>query len=178
MTLNVKGCWLKSQLNSVNPVNTTPIKDYEMYSDDPGANRTTGSCLCGAVTYRVRGRLRDVIACHCSKCRRVHGHFSAYASARRENLDISGKEHLKWYRSVTDETPNVHRGFCSRCGSSLFWDPRDNDYVYISAGTLDAPTGLKTVGNIWTSQAGDYYEISDSLPAYEGSSHGELVGSK
>jgi hypothetical protein len=34
------------------------------------------------------------------------------------------------------------------------------------------------IGNIWVSQAGDYYEITDSLPVYEESSHGELVGNK
>ncbi|MBW1866112.1 MAG: GFA family protein, partial [Deltaproteobacteria bacterium] len=83
---------------------------------------------------------------------------------------------LKWFRSVTDETPNVHRGFCQECGASLFWDPRGSDHIYVSAGTLDAPTGLKTVGHVWTSQVGDYYEITDNLPAFEESSHGQLVG--
>ncbi len=140
--------------------------------------KATGGCLCGAVQYEVRGPLRDVIKCHCSKCRRVHGHVAAHGSTHREDLVIVDNGALKWYRSVTDETPNVHRGFCRECGSSLFWDPRDNDYIYISAGTLDAPTGLKTVGNIWISQAGDYYDITDNLPTYEESSHGELVGKK
>jgi hypothetical protein len=138
----------------------------------------TGGCLCGAVAYAVYGALRDVINCHCSKCRRTHGHISAYASTRREHLLLTEQRGLKWYRSVTDETPNVHRGFCQECGSSLFWDPRDNDCIYISAGTLDAPTGLKTVGHVWTSQAGDYYEIADGLKAFSESSHGQLVGKK
>jgi hypothetical protein len=138
----------------------------------------TGGCLCGAVTYAVYGTLRDVVNCHCSKCRRIHGHVSAYASTRREHLLLSEQRGLKWYRSVTDETPNVYRGFCQECGSSLFWDPRDNDFIYISAGTLDAPTGLRTIGHVWTSQAGDYYEISDGLKTFTESSHGQLVGPK
>ena len=149
-----------------------------MHSKDAPTLRATGSCLCGAVQYEVHGLLRDVINCHCSKCRRVHGHISAHGSTRREDLVIRENGGLKWYRSLTDETPNVHRGFCRECGSSLFWDPRDNDYIYISAGTLDAPTGLKTVGNIWISQAGDYYDITDHLPTYKESSHGVLVGKK
>ena len=64
----------------------------------------------------------------------------------------------------------MHRGFCRVCGSSLFWDPRGQDFVYISAGTLDPPTGLRAAGHVWLSQAGDYYEITDDLPRAEGSS--------
>jgi hypothetical protein len=82
---------------------------------------------------------------------------------------------LKWYRSVKDETPDVYRGFCKECGGSLFWDPRGDDHIYISAGTLDQPTGLKTIGHIWLSQVGDYYELPDNLKKYEQDSSGKLV---
>ena len=135
----------------------------------------TGGCLCGAVRYEVRGALRNVINCHCSKCRRLHGHTAAYTSVRREDLILTRQDGLEWYRSLSDETPNVHRGFCDRCGSSLFWDPKGiGDTIAISAGTLDAPTGLKTVGHVWVSQAGDYYEITDGLPKFAESHEGQL----
>jgi len=137
---------------------------------------SSGGCLCGAVRYRARN-LRDVLFCHCEKCRRTHGHVSAYASARREDLELVNDRGLTWYRSETDETPGVHRGFCRVCGSSLFWDPRGQEHVYISAGTLDQPTGLRAVGHIWLSQAGDYYRITDDLPRSEGSSGGRYLAS-
>jgi hypothetical protein len=105
----------------------------------------------------------------------MHGHFAAYTSVRRENLVFTRQDGLKWYRSVTDETPNVHRGFCKECGCSLFWNPKgDMDYIAISAGSLDSPTGLKTTGHVWVSQAGDYYEITDDLPRFEKSHEGKL----
>jgi hypothetical protein len=138
--------------------------------------RATGGCLCGAVRYEVHGELRDILYCHCEKCRRTHGHVSAYASTRREDLVLVEETGLTWFRSVADETPNVHRGFCRVCGSSLFWDPRGQDFVYVSAGTLDPPTGIKPAGHIWLSQAGDYYEIpDDGLPKAEGSSQGRFL---
>ena len=147
-----------------------------MDTDRTDSLRAAGGCLCGGVRYEVHGTLYNVINCHCSKCRRIHGHVSAHASSSREDLIIVEERGLKWYRSVQDETPDVYRGFCKECGGSLFWDPRGDDKIYISAGTLDQPTGLKTVGHIWLSQAGDYYELTDNLEQYESDSSGDLVG--
>ena len=140
--------------------------------------RATGGCLCGAVKYEIHGTLYNVINCHCSKCRRIHGHVSAYASTKREDLKLVEQGGLKWYRSVKDETPDVYRGFCKECGGSLFWDARGDAYIYISAGTLDQPTGLKTIGHIWLGQAGDYYELTDDLEKYELDSNGQFVANE
>ncbi len=123
----------------------------------------TGGCLCGDVRFEVHDRLLDVVNCHCSKCRRFHGHVGAYTATDRENLVLVRSETLKWFRSTTDETPHVHRGFCGNCGSSLFWDPRGKPRISIAAGAMDAPTGLATTGHVWVSQKGDYYGISDDL---------------
>ena len=137
-----------------------------MTLDDDHAVRATGGCLCEAVRFEVRGPLMDVIDCHCSKCRRVTGHHGAFTATPRENLVITRADGLKWYRSVQDETPDVHRGFCGECGSSLFWDPRGKPNISIAAGALDAPTGLKTVRHVWVSQIADYYRITDDLPQH------------
>ena len=88
---------------------------------------------------------------------------------------ITEERGLKWYHTDKDVTPNVQRGFCQECGSSVFWDPRGQEFVYISAGSLDAPTGVKGAGHIWLSEAGDYYEVHDGLPRAEGSSHGRFL---
>ena len=130
--------------------------------------RATGGCLCEAVKFEVHGELLEVVNCHCSKCRRIHGHVSAYTATARENLVIKKEDGLKWYRSVKDETPNVYRGFCQECGSSLFWDPRDMTNISIAAGSLDPPTNLKTICHVYAAQAGDYYEIEDGLAQHEG----------
>ena len=128
---------------------------------------TTGRCLCGQVHYEIRGKLRGIVNCHCSKCRKFHGNFGAYTSINYENLVIVKQASLKWYRSVTDETPNVHRGFCGNCGSSLFWHAKDQPTIAVAAGSLDEPTRLKTIGHIWLSQIADYYAISDDLPRFD-----------
>jgi len=45
----------------------------------------------------------------------------------------------------------------------LFWDAPDRETISIAAGTLDEPTGLRTVAQIYTSSAGDYYELDSRL---------------
>jgi hypothetical protein len=132
-------------------------------SSKPSEIVATGGCLCGGVRFEIHDQLMDVINCHCSKCRRFHGHVGAYTATDRENLVLVQSDTIKWFRSTTDETPNVHRGFCGECGSSLFWDPRGKPRISIAAGALDAPTKLKTSGHVWVSQKGDYYDISDDL---------------
>ena len=87
--------------------------------------KTKGRCLCGQVQFEIHGDLRDIVNCHCSKCRKFHGNYGAYTSVKVENLKITKQKSLKWFKSPTDETANVHRGFCSECGSSLFWHPKD-----------------------------------------------------
>lgn len=131
----------------------------------------TGGCLCGAVRYEVRGPLRDVVNCHCSMCRRQHGNFGPHTKARKVNITITNDAGLTWYR--TSEI--ARRGFCRLCGSGLFWEPFDLDATGIIAGTLDGPTGLKTIGHIFVGEKCDFYEITDDLPQFAGSSNGVLV---
>lgn len=128
----------------------------------PNEKGGSGGCLCGGVRYRVNGPVTDVGACHCSQCRRTTGHFFAATTCAKADLTLEADETLAWYAS----SPGVGRGFCSHCGSSLFWHREDGDRIDILAGTLDAPTGLKLVDHIFVANKGDYYEIADGLPQY------------
>jgi hypothetical protein len=129
------------------------------------AVRASGGCLCGQVRFEVRGPLRDILICHCRECRRWSGHLFAAAAARRRDLVVKGQS-LAWVESPKSDA-RARRGFCRSCGSSLFWDAPDSETVSIAAGALDEPTGLHIVGHVYTSHAGDYYELApDGLPRY------------
>ena len=116
----------------------------------------TGSCLCGAVKYKVSGHLRPVIACHCEQCRKQTGNYMSATAADDGDLEIADSPALKWYRS----SATAMRGFCSECGSVLFWKGDGLDYTSITAGSLDGKTGLALEGHIFCANAGDYYEIA------------------
>ena len=124
------------------------------------STRFTGSCLCGAVRYEVTGPLREVVVCHCEMCRKSHGHVGAYTAAAKDALHVIESRGLKWYRS----SGIARRGFCGECGGTLFWDGTGRDTISIAAGTLDAPTGLRTVVQIYVESKGDYYDVDTAIP--------------
>ncbi len=128
------------------------------------AIRAMGSCLCGAVRYEVAGELRDVVDCHCAMCRKTHGHIAAYTATPKVALRLTESRGLKWYAS----SAKARRGFCGECGGSVFWEPADKDYIAIAAGTLDPPTGLRTVVQIHVDSAGDYYTLAHDIPQRAG----------
>jgi hypothetical protein len=119
-----------------------------------------GGCLCGAVRYRIDGPLRNVIACHCTQCRRQSGHYGTYAAAPLESFSLEKETTLSWYRS----SDSAQRAFCRMCGSNLFWKETGGADISVTAGTLDSPTGLSIAEHIFCQNKGDYYEITDGKP--------------
>jgi hypothetical protein len=61
--------------------------------------KTKAGCLCGEVQFEILGELRDIVNCHCSKCRKFHGNYGTYTSVKVENLKITQQKSLKWYKS-------------------------------------------------------------------------------
>ena len=121
-----------------------------------------GACLCGAVSFEVKGELPPPDACHCSNCRQSSGHYFASTDIPRDAVAVHGAEHVTWYRS----SEKVRRGFCSICGSPLFWDPLHRDWTAIAMGAFEKPTGTRLDKHIFVHEAGDYYEIGDGLPRF------------
>jgi hypothetical protein len=123
---------------------------------------SSGRCLCGAVRFEVDQPLRDVILCHCAECLRWHGHVCAATSVPSEALRFVSDAGLRWIDSPQSDA-HARRGFCGECGSSLFWDAPDRETISIAAGTLDQPTGLKTIAQVYTDDAADYYEVDPDI---------------
>ncbi|WP_395020846.1 GFA family protein [Dongia sp.] len=147
-------------------VGKAPIGEVPPPGAGPRKTEHSGRCECGAVRYRVQGNMRDVVVCHCGQCQRNHGYAPGYTAARKAELTVEGEDNIAWYRS----SEQARRGFCRTCGSSLFWVGEGRDTLSITAGSLNAPTGLKTVLHIMTADKHDYYEIVDGVPQVPGRS--------
>ena len=97
---------------------------------------------------------------------KTSGHFWAATEVHRDQIDIFNKGTLRWYRS----SDHAQRGFCNRCGASLFWRRVGREeFLSIGAGCIDAPTGLVTRAHIFVDDASDYYEVSPSEAQWAGS---------
>ncbi|HJM50620.1 MAG TPA: GFA family protein [Alphaproteobacteria bacterium] len=132
-------------------------------SDEQKPTRNlSGGCLCGAVRFRIEGRVRDVVVCHCGQCRRSHGHVGAYAGVKQADLSFEDESGLTWYRS----SDQASRGFCSVCGGRLFYRQHESPFIAVAAGSLDQPSGLATIGHIFTADAADYYAIPADQKQY------------
>ncbi len=131
-------------------------------SDD--LQQVSGGCYCGRVRYSASGVNRWVTECHCSQCRKQAGHRYASTGTKASDIDIEGAANVTWYRA----SPNAERGFCSTCGSHLFWKPANENYVGILAASIDEPSGLRMEKHIFVDDKGDYYEITDDLPKFSG----------
>ncbi|QYZ68745.1 GFA family protein [Neotabrizicola shimadae] len=120
----------------------------------------SGSCLCGAVRFTVEGDLPPPDGCHCVNCRKQTGHYLVSTDVPKAALSVTGADHVGWFQS----SEKVRRGFCTRCGSTLFWDPVFRDWIGVAMGAFDSPTDTHQSKHIFTSEKGDYYDIADGLP--------------
>jgi len=128
--------------------------------------RHAGGCQCRAVRFAIEGPLRDVLYCHCGRCRKSHGGVAAYSACERANVIFESDDELRWFESP-DPSDSARRGFCGRCGSRLFWERADRTTISIAAGSIDEPTGLRAAAHIFCAHRGDYYEIADGLPCFD-----------
>ncbi|MEM9059952.1 MAG: GFA family protein [Pseudomonadota bacterium] len=125
------------------------------------SEQLNGQCLCGSV--RFHGRIlpgRGVGVCHCGQCRRwASGPFMAVRFEGGVTFDAD--ESLNWFRS----SEHGERGFCNRCGSSLFWRaPGDGVDVAISVSALPEDHGLGIMEHIWVDDQPDWYAFADDTP--------------
>lgn len=123
-----------------------------------------GGCLCGAVRFRTSGPCRPVRICHCRQCARWTGYLVAASAVPRPSFEItSGQESLRWYRS----SEKAERGFCTGCGSSLFWRGDLRAHIAIMAGVFDQPSGLTLDCHVHVADCADYDVIGDTLPRHD-----------
>ena len=91
-----------------------------------------GRCLCGAVTVKAPEANRFIGACHCKMCQRWTGGALLIVDCGNR-LVINGKNKI----SLHQTSAHGERGFCSLCGSGLYYHYFDSDKYFVPAGLFD-----------------------------------------
>jgi len=124
-----------------------------------------GSCLCGAVTYAVEEPLENLVHCHCSMCRKVHGTpFGSYVRSKNVSFK-SGAGCIARYES----SPGFFRCFCDKCGSVLPEKIEDaevegTNIYFVPVGGLEDAITARPEKHIFSGSKANWYRITDDLP--------------
>ncbi|MDQ3286188.1 MAG: GFA family protein [Actinomycetota bacterium] len=123
-----------------------------------------GSCLCGAVAYKVDRLDTPILHCHCATYRKAHAVPIAPTAGvcRRRFRWLEGEEKLSFYETL----PGKRRYFCSVCGSHLVSSRASQDYVVLSVTTLKQSPHAVAQAYIWTSHGVPWLEYGESGPSY------------
>lgn len=95
----------------------------------------TGGCQCGAVRYALCAHPEHAHLCHCRMCQKAVGNaFAALAPVRLEDFAWTQSE-----PSVFLSSSAAKRGYCSACGTPLFFRYMDSEWIDVTIGSLDEP---------------------------------------
>ena len=123
----------------------------------------SGACLCEGIRFRAELPSKWVVHCHCTLCRRAHGAaFVTWVGVDERSSHIEDPERtLHWYRSSVE----AERGFCSRCGSTLFF--RSSKWpgeLHIALANFVDPVDRAPQAHIFFDTHVDWLALGDELP--------------
>ncbi len=133
------------------------------------AGKSTGSCLCGEVTFEISGAFTTFYLCHCQRCRKDSG------SAHAANL-FSTSARLTWLsgqdKITTFTLPETRhsKSFCSVCGSALPIQLSEK-LLQVPAGCLDSDVTMRPTAHIFLSDKANWDHDLDTVAKFDALPH-------
>lgn len=121
-----------------------------------GTRKGEATRLCGAVRIMTDKLSESVGACHCDACRSWGG-GPMMAVGCGSDLRIEGEEHV----SVFDYSAWADRGFCSKCGSHLFYRIKQNNEYIVPAGLFGDDVSFDFGHQVLIDEKPEYYSFSN-----------------
>ena len=121
-----------------------------------------GGCLCGAVRFDARDVDVHFHACRCSMCQRWCGGpgFAAVVG------DVVFDDETALVRYASSDW--AERGFCGRCGSSLFYFLKPIAQFNFQVGTFDDSTVFALAGEIFVDEPNPEFAFAGDHPRQTG----------
>ncbi len=129
-------------------------------SEDYRFHVYSGGCQCGAVRFHATELQDNPHICHCRMCQKAAGnYFLPLGAVMRSDFTLTRGE-PRWFQS----SDTVRRGFCGACGTPLFYDMPEADFINITLGSLDDPNAVRPVMQSNTGRKMVWFHALDGLP--------------
>lgn len=119
----------------------------------------TGKCLCGAVTFEAEP-YPSYQACHCETCRIWGG--GPFMAVPCKTASFKGPT----ARYASSEV--AERGFCSICGTHLFFHPIGADVHGVPLGIFDDTSGLTFKAEFFIDEKPESYAFANETKQLTG----------
>jgi len=129
--------------------------------------RVHGGCFCGTVRFSANLPSKWCAHCHCSMCRKTHGAgYVTWAGFDESQVKVStGEDKVSWF----DSSEEAQRGFCSNCGSSMFFrSQRWAGELHIALGCINDKIDRQPQANVFFDQHVGWMPIDSTLKQVDG----------
>ena len=127
----------------------------------------SGSCLCGAVKFRLEGEFNGFYLCHCQYCQKDTGSAHA-ANLFTQSIQLSWLSGEHEVSMFTLPGTRHCKSFCRHCGSALPTVQVASAVTVVPAGCLDSDVSLKPAAHIFTGSRASWDSALESIPQFKG----------
>lgn len=122
----------------------------------PEPVKISGKCLCQAVSFTANAEGPHLGACHCSMCRKW-GSGAFLEVECGTSVRFEGEGNIAVYNS----SEWGERGFCSKCGSNLFYRIKKSGSTGVAAGLIDDLSGFSMIAQVCIEEKPAYYSFAE-----------------
>jgi len=115
-----------------------------------------GSCLCGAVKVFAKTASNKAGACHCDMCRKWSGGPFMAVDCGTE-VSFEGEKNIGLFGS----SDWAERGFCTKCGSNLFYKLKETGQYMMAVGVFDDNESFVFDHQVFIDEKPDYYSFAN-----------------
>ncbi len=116
----------------------------------------SGSCLCGAIRATAKNTSKNIGACHCAMCRNWGG-GPLLAADCGTDVSFEGEEYI----SVFNSSDWAERGFCSKCGTHLFYRLKESQQYIMPVGLFDEDEQIVFQDQIFIDEKPSFYDFAN-----------------
>ena len=127
--------------------------------------KLTGTCLCGAVSFKADGLPVFQANCHCKDCRQAtEAAFGTLVFMKETDVKVTGP--VKSFKHSVENGNVLSKEFCENCGSQMFVKNSARLGLFgLRAGSINEQEHVQPQINVYAGSKMDFTVLDPNLPA-------------